>query len=540
MQNKIEFVMDMVHDNPGEKPFDTAFRRPEKLIEYGYNTQVYRYFATAVSFQTMGDDFFDTKEAKEWLVAKQENALAESMIAHKAGLLTMCHMDLFVLPKKLVEKYKAEICDDHGKINIFKEKTKEIHRVLFDELFTMYPLDGVIIRVGETYLHDTPYHIGNGAVPYGDMEEEKKYFVELINFLRGEVCVRHNKILMFRTWDCFPDRFHANRDYYLDVTNQIEPHDNLIFSIKYTALDFWRRVKFNPCICSGKHYQVIEIQCQREYEGKGAYPMYVMGGVINGFSELKNPIGVKDVISHPLIRGVFAWSRGGGWYGPYIKNEFWCDINSYVIGKYGNNSRRTEKEIFIEYAKEKMGMDEENANNFYFLCQKVPEAVLRSRYVEAYDLHLNEEIMPSENWLRDDRMAGLRQLDVMFEYLEGHHLLQDAMREREIAIVLWEEIKEEFRKIEMPDSSLREFIENSIEYAIRLFAITKINFQIFAKCRKQENVKALLKEYDLAWKYFKELENRPQAASSYCEEYIFSPDNLGLNETVQYCREHLR
>lgn len=536
----MKFVMDMVHDNPGEKPFDTAFRKPEKLIEYGYNTQVYRYFATTVPFQTMEDDFFDTKEAKDWLKTKQEKALAESMAAHEAGLKTMCHMDLFVLPKKLVEKYQAEVCDENGKISIFKEKTKEIHRVLFDELFAMYPLDGVIIRVGETYLHDTPYHIGNGAVPYGDMDEEKAYFVELIKFLREEVCVRHNKIMMFRTWDCFPDRFHANKDYYLDVTNQVEPHDNLIFSIKFTALDFWRRVKFNPCICSGKHDQIIEIQCQREYEGKGAYPMYVMDGVINGFPELKNPIGVKDVINHPLMRGVFAWSRGGGWYGPYIKNEFWCDLNAYVIGEYGKHSERTEEEIFLEYAKDKMKLDEENANKFRAFCKKIPEAVLRSRYVEAYDLHLNEEIMPSELWLRDDRMAGLRQLNVMFEYLEQHGLLDEAMKERDTAIELWKELRDDFKEMEVPDSELREFIENSIEYAIRLFSITRINFHIFAKCRKQESVKELLEEYDKAWEYFKELENRPQASTSYCEEYIFSPDNLGLNETIQYCRDNLQ
>ena len=29
-------------------------------------------------------------------------------------------------------------------------------------------------------------------------------------------------------------------------------------------------VPFNPCIGIGKHQQVVEVQCQREYEGKGA------------------------------------------------------------------------------------------------------------------------------------------------------------------------------------------------------------------------------------------------------------------------------
>ena len=60
---------------------------------------------------------------------------------------------------------------------------------------------------------------------------------------------------------------------------------NWRFSIKHTALDFWRHVKVNECLTRGKHPQIIEVQCQREYEGKGAYPNYVMDGVINGFEE---------------------------------------------------------------------------------------------------------------------------------------------------------------------------------------------------------------------------------------------------------------
>lgn len=531
--------MDMVHDNPGEEPFDTAFRRPEKLIEYGYNTQVYKYLDTTVSFKTLNDDFFDSMDANAWIDIKQTEAMKKVKAAHEAGLMTMCHVDLFVLPKKLVEKYQDEICDKNGKICIFKEKTKEIHRVLFDELFDMYPLDGLIVRVGETYLHETPYHVGNGAVPYGDILKEKEYFVELIKFLREEICVKRNKYLVFRTWDCYPNKFHANAEYYLDITDKIDSHDNLIFSIKHTALDFWRRVKFNPCIGLGKHYQVIEVQCQREYEGKGAYPMYVMDGVINSFSEMKEPKGIKDFANHSLMRGIYAWSRGGGWYGPYIQNEFWCDLNAYVIGMYGKNPKRTEEDIFIEYASDKMGMDEENARKFHALCIKSAEAVLRGRYIEAYDLHLNEELMPSRLWLRDDCMAGLSRLKVVFEYLEENNLVEEAIAEKEHAVELWKEIREEFKQIQLADGTLREFIENSIEYGVRFFTIAKICFCMFAKCRKHEGVQELLQEYDDAWVSYKELELRPQASTSYRGEYPLSSDGLGLNDTIAYCRAKL-
>ncbi len=535
----MQFILNMVHDNPGEEPFATEFRNPEKSIEYGFNTQVFRQCGTTASFEAMKEDFFESGPEKEWLRMACQKTEAEVQKAHEAGLLTMSHMDLFVLPKRLVEKYGEDICDENGKISIFRPKTKEIHRILFDELFTRYPLDGLIIRVGETYLHDTPYHVGNGAVQYGEKEQEKKAFVELLRFLRQEICVKHGKYLIFRTWDCFPDRFHADLEYYLDVTDQIEPEERLIFSIKHTALDFWRRVRFNPCIGKGKHRQMIEVQCQREYEGKGAYPSYVMDGVINGFSEMREKKGLKDVVDNPLICGIYAWPRGGGWFGPYIQNEFWCDLNTYVIAKFAQEPHRTEETIFLEYACDKMGMDPENARKFHALCKKIPDAVLYGRYIEAYDVQLEEKICPSGLWLRDDRMAGLRQLDDIFAYLEEKDLVGEALLEKEKSVRIWEEIREDFKEIRLKDSTLRSFIENSIEYAVRFYTIAEICFQIFAKCRRKENVKELLEQYDSAWDSYKELERRPQASTSYCEKYIFSENNLGLDETIAYCRKNL-
>lgn len=535
----MKFIMDMVHDNPGEPRFNTSFRNPEKLVSYGYNTQVFRQNNTTVTFETLNKDFFTEEGAGEWLANMQKISEDEILPAHEAGLMTMCHIDLFVLPKQLVENYKNEICDECGKISIFREKTKEIHRIMFDEMFAKYPIDGLIIRVGETYLHDTPYHTGNGAVNYGDIEKEKETFIELIKFLREEICIKHNKYLVFRTWDCFPDRFHANPEYYLDVTNAIEPSDKLIFSLKFTALDFWRRVKFNECIGIGKHYQVIEVQCQREYEGKGAYPMYVMDGVINSFPELKERKGLKDVADNPLVCGIFAWSRGGGWCGPYIKNEFWCDLNAYVICSFAQNPKCNEEEIFFEYAETKMGLDHKNAILFHELCLKIPEAVLHGRYIEAYDVTLNESIMPCGNWIRDDRIGGLRQLNPVFDYLESNGLVQNAVDEKKKAVAIWNEIKNMFNEIEIENSQLREFIGDSIDYAIRFYTIISISFEIFAKCRKNENVAELLQKYDLAWESFRELEQRPQSATSYREEYILCEDNLGLNETIAYCRANL-
>jgi len=53
------------------------------------------------------------------------------------------------------------------------------------------------------------------------------------------------------------------------MTDQIEPHDLLYFSIKHSIADFFRPAIWNPSLGVGKHAQIVEVELQREYEGKG-------------------------------------------------------------------------------------------------------------------------------------------------------------------------------------------------------------------------------------------------------------------------------
>ncbi len=542
----MEFIMDMVHHNPGEAPFETSFLNPQKLKEYGYNAQVFKHINTAVTFKKYDAELFkNSPEASEWIEKLKKDITAEISKAKAEGLKVYYHIDLFVLPKALYEKYKDEICDEDGKISIHKEMTLEIHQAMFDEIFDEFDIDGFIIRVGETYLHDTPYHIGNGAVKYGDIKSEQEEFVTLLNFLREEVCVKHNKYVFFRTWDCFPDKFHASLDYYLSITDRVDTHPNLIFSIKHTALDFWRRVKFNECLCQGKHRQIVEVQCQREYEGKGAYPMYVMNGVINSFCENKLSMGLRDIADNPLICGIYTWSRGGGWYGPYPKNEFWCDLNTYVISKYSSNTNLAEEEIFYDYAVNKMGLSQKDSYTWRELCLTANMAVLKGRYIECYDRILNEGIMPCANYMRDDRIAGLRQLKDVFEYLYSNDLLEETLIEKKEACLLWQEVSHLFDKINIPNMELSEYIKTSIEYGELLYNAVYAGWRVMAvgyigEKRGRVNADALrlaIDEFDLAWYRYNKLSENKYSSSLYKDEYLYEP---GIRETVEYFKEKIK
>lgn len=539
----MEFIMDMVHHNPGDSPTQTKFLNPEFLKNTGYNSQVFKHINTAVDFDVCSEKSRQgNSDDKAWFDNIKKQIHSEINAAKNSGLQIFYHIDLFVLPKCIVEKYKDEICDEKGNISLRKEKTLDLHRMMFDAIFSEFSqIDGLIIRVGETYLHDAPYHCGNGAVEYGDKKKEIDDFIFLINFLREEVCVKHNKYIFFRTWDCFHDRFHADLDYYLSVTDKVKPHEKLIFSIKFTRLDFWRRVEFNEILAKGNHRQIVEVQCQREYEGKGAFPTYVMDGVINGFEDNFKKTGLADIVNNPLICGIYGWSRGGGWRGPYIKNEFWCELNAYVLCRWANTPNISEEDIFFEFAENKMGLNAENAKKFRNLCLTANKAILLERYIEKYDdIYLKHKIMPCGNWMRDDQLGGLNQLGEIFETLYKDGTLKDALCEKGKACKLWQEIKSIYKSIDFNGFKDSKYIETSIDYGIYLSEIVFSGWKVmvYGFIGDKENkydtkvISDAIAEYDSAWNKYNNLKECIDCATLYTDRYYGD----GIGETVNRYR----
>jgi hypothetical protein len=61
-------------------------------------------------------------------------------------------------------------------------------------------------------------------------------------------------------------------------------------------------------------------------------------------------IGLKDIINTPQLKGLWTWTRGGGWWGPYIHgNEQWIDLHFQVLARWWEaKGSRTEAEVFAE------------------------------------------------------------------------------------------------------------------------------------------------------------------------------------------------
>ena len=436
-------------------------------------------------------------------------------------------------------------------------KSRIFHRALFDEMFRDFPqIDGLIIRVGETYLFDTPYHSGNTAVPlHGkgvDPAWSQRQYAELLRFLREEICVRHGKILIPRTWDIYNDRFHADPEFYLAVTEAVPPHPNLFFSIKHTALDFFRCVKVNPSIGLGGHQQIIEVQCQREYEGKGAFPSYIGHLLAAGFPENNNPVSFGTLLQRPNVCGVFTWSRGGGWFGPYLKNEFWPRLNVHVISALTRNPHISEAGIFTKFCRNEMRMPASSIYAFRDACLLSSQALLLGRYCAAYDEQWEEGSIPTELWMRDDRLGGMDQLEPVFRYLYEHGKTADALDEKWASVRLWKNALRAFETVVIPDQSLRKEIETSFLYAASLFEIIAFGWEILAidfaaTCgasidRKQ--LRSFHEDYLAAWATYRDLEkSAPECASLFRGDFWNWPGKPalpGLDASVSNAMRHLK
>lgn len=217
-------MIDMVQNNPGDPVGweQTKYFDPNELkkLEYtGMTTTGEMSGTQAVDFHTLGQDYFPAGSAERlWLDAYAKGVDRFVARAKSAGIKAYFFVDMIVLPTTVLAQW-TNATDAGGAIQ-WNAATRQLLRVLVNETFARFPgCDGWIVRTGETYVYDTPFHVGNS--PKGHPSADP--WVEFISFLREEVCVGHSKDLFFRGWDNWP----SDASYYQKMTSQIQPHKQL-------------------------------------------------------------------------------------------------------------------------------------------------------------------------------------------------------------------------------------------------------------------------------------------------------------------------
>jgi hypothetical protein len=474
-------------------------------------------------------------EARAWIEKQAPMLELQAQQAHAAGIKAYAWMQFVVLPKAIVARFKNEICDERGRIDLERPMTQKILCAQLAELFDRCPsLDGIVARTGEIYLHDTPYHAASANGNESLMQANTAILrgpdshIALLKILRDEVCVKRGKMVFYRTWD-FGNNFHVNPKYYLKVTDAIEPHPNLVFSIKHQAGDFLRMMPFNPTLGIGKHRQIVEVQCQREAYGKGAHPFYIGDGVINGWEEYAQimppgqPRGLRDIVNNTNFAGVWTWSRGGGWEGPYITNELWCALNAYVVSQYAQNPKRTEEEIFNEFAAQQLGLKGGDIARFRELNLISAAAVLRGQcsLIKPVDLW----------WARDDFIAAPN-----LSMLATTNLAAEALAEKTEAVTMWKKIEALAQQIKFSDATTQEFVETSATYGRIKYSIFEQAWTILlygtmgdkSKHYDCNKLSAAIAEYDRLWTEWRALkETHPSCATLYKDVAFQNKPGIG-------------
>ncbi|MHA4819851.1 hypothetical protein ACXZ65_36475 [Streptomyces aculeolatus] len=513
---RLPWRLDMVHSNPGDPLTISEFNNPRKLAEYGYTAQVVNDFmppSTGLLYDSSDPGLFPpSSPERAWITATARRIDARTREIHAAGLKALYFTDFIVFPRALAERHQEQITDPEGNISIHRDKTRDLIRAMIAEMVARFPyLDGLVVRTGETYLHATPHHVGNNPITQGADSHRA-----LLDVLREELCVRHGKTLVYRTWGF--DGFERDPDYYLSVTDAIEPHPDLLFSIKHTATDYWRTVEFNKTLTLGRHQQLVEIQCQREYEGKGATPNYVLDGVLNGFEEFHDapgPQGLNDIRHHPHLQGVFTWSRGGGWEGPDIPDELWCDLNTYVASQWALDVDAPEEALFDRFAK-RLGITGDDRERFRELALLSATGVLHGHYSTIMPVNLT--------WTRDEYLGG-SDLELADDFAQAHDeaLTEALIAEKAEAAAVWRRIGELADSLTGVNHRRTEFIRTSSAYGTLLYQAIHHAWAVMllgtsgdrTGHHDQDRIAEHLNAFDQTWSAYEDLRSRPGCAALY-------------------------
>jgi hypothetical protein len=339
-------LIDMIHDNHGEPPFKTRYRDPAVLRAYGYEAIVIPDALAAIpgardEAATSGSPPpRQPVELEATVDARVRAALAQ-------GMQVFFYGDALLLPRKIVSRQPEQyFCDDGtGRLCAGKAAVYAALREQVRELLARWPAAaGLVMRTSEVYPEATPHMVGSalqagigGACPVCRELSLTQRQVRFITCMHEAVVAQAGKTYVHRAWQAPTPgggggsgalSMHDQVEVYREVAQRVPQSPRLIFSFKFTRGDFLQGESFNPCLLADNRPKWIEFQCEREHEGKGAFPNYQAPVWRDLFGRLIAVLGEEQFRRQFDIWG---WSRGGGWGGPYVQREEWIDANVHAL-----------------------------------------------------------------------------------------------------------------------------------------------------------------------------------------------------------------
>lgn len=431
-------------DNPGEPPVETRYRDPQMLCDLGYNG--------VVIYETTGLSGVDDPEAlpdremRHWLSQRLAKVRRIIETAAQTGLQIYLCCDAPVLSRAAVNKLGPSLCCENNPDQLCPANEKTIHacaEALESLLQKLPPVDGVVLRFGDTDAGRLPYLIGNDLYkpncPRCAKMTAASRISMMIRAFHHSVVEQLDKRLIVRAWNVRPGGLHDSVDLAREVADQLPGDggdDRLILSYKFTQADFWRHQRWNPASRVFADRPVLyELECQREFEGKGGVPNWQAPLWRDGCPEIKDDpsSGLREVGSLINSAGVFVWVRGGGWGGPFVSSETWIDANVFAAPKLADDPNQDTADLARRWAQQRLRLTHPKVmETLVQLLEHSPQHVLAGFYIGAHARKGESAWRSSGEWIQDD-LIDANALQRLIEQLPDADL-DEVVAEKDAAV----------------------------------------------------------------------------------------------------------
>lgn len=401
-------------DNPGEPPVETRYRDPHQLKALGYNALAI-YETTGLSGLASAD-VIASGELRRWVTNQIDHVSRIIDAANAAGLKVFFFYDVLALPRDVVKPDADLTCRNKpGVLCPASDQALQLSVAGLRAALTRWPtVEGVVLRFGDTDAARLPYLIGNDIYsphcPRCSQLGRADRIVNVLTRFHQLVVGEMGKRLIARAWNVRPNGLHDSVELAQRVVDRLpgDPTDDrFILSFKFTQTDFWRFQKWNPAslIC-GKRPIIYELQCQREFEGKGGIPNWQAPLWRDGYPETRGQTsvaGLAQAAQQVNLAGLWAWVRGGGWGGPFTKNETWIDANVFAVPRLADDPTTDVQDLAKNWLGERLGVDDEAiAGRIMQILEHSPEFIRQAFYIGPYARQKTDPWHPAADWIQDD------------------------------------------------------------------------------------------------------------------------------------------